>query len=153
MYGVLKSDLYGNALQHHGILGMKWGIRRYQPYSKGHSGGKEIGEAAKKASNYSSQQRIRDRKIYGKGAEKRINKRMIKGESIQSARHNEVKRKERIKSGKAIAKQVSKGVLVVGGSAAAFKLLQKKGFSDIHASQLSETAINVGRQVINAILR
>lgn len=43
-------------LAHYGILGMKWGIRRYQPYSvrprSSGKGGKEIGEA-KKVRRYS----------------------------------------------------------------------------------------------------
>lgn len=40
-----KKDIF-----HYGVLGMHWGIRRYQPYPKGHKGGKEVGEAAKKMS-------------------------------------------------------------------------------------------------------
>lgn len=41
-------------LAHHGIVGMKWGVRRYQPYStvprSSGKGGKEIGEAKKASS-------------------------------------------------------------------------------------------------------
>ena len=38
-------------IKHHGVIGMRWGVRRYQPYPKNHTGGKEIGEAAKKKTN------------------------------------------------------------------------------------------------------
>lgn len=56
-------EYYGNNdwrdyhLSHHGILGMKWGIRRFQPYSvhprKGGASGKEVGDAKKSSKKQS----------------------------------------------------------------------------------------------------
>lgn len=46
----IQTRIEANELNHHGILGMKWGIRRFQPYPKDYEGkGKEIGDAKRSA--------------------------------------------------------------------------------------------------------
>lgn len=46
----LYSGFQGDTLAHHGILGMHWGIRRFQPYGQGYDAdheGREVGLAAR----------------------------------------------------------------------------------------------------------
>lgn len=65
-------------LQHYGVKGMKWGVRR-NPVNK----------------SYTAKQRKQDRAFYGKGGERRVNKRLNEGHGLRGARHYEAERKER----------------------------------------------------------
>lgn len=105
-------DQNDNELEHYGIFGMKWGIRRYQPYSvRGRSSGKkgkEIGEAAKK--KYSS----RDRKKREKEMMKDVkNRRLLSYRDLERKIHRiELEKKlrmlteEELRPGRMAAKKV-----------------------------------------------
>ena len=139
-----------NELVHFGIKGMKWGVRRYR--NKDGS----LTSAGKKryAENYTAQQRTRDRKLYGSKAVKRINNRMLKGESVQSARHNEVVRKSRINRGKRVTATVATSAVVLGGAAVTAALMKKSNiFSQLPVSELNEQIVKIGKSVVGGLFR
>lgn len=56
MSSFYSRPLSSDEIFHYGIMGMHWGIRRFQPYPKGYKGkGKVIGEAAKASKQQSGQ--------------------------------------------------------------------------------------------------
>ena len=99
---------YPDYMYHHGVKGMKWGVRR-----------KSVNQAN---SNYSFKQRKQDERLYGTKASKRVNKRLNKGESLISARHVEVKRRDRKEARKRTTKKVMKTATSIIGTAASLYL-------------------------------
>lgn len=89
-----------NELYHYGVKGMKWGVRK---------------STSSVNKNYTAKQRKQDRAFYGKGGEKRINKRLNEGHGLRGARHYEAERKERNEKTKKIVKKGVKAATKAAG--------------------------------------
>ena len=118
---------YPNELYHYGVMGMHWGIRRYQPYRKGEhvKGGHFIGQAIAKnrtthdsylssflASDYQRKvdklheetERRRDKMIAAREKNASVRKQMKRNRRFENARAREADNQERADFWKAQAK-------------------------------------------------
>lgn len=106
----------GAELYHYGVKGQKWGDRRYQnedgsytDEGRRHYG---IGERRRANPNYSAEQRARDKRVYGRGGVRRINRHMNEGDGVAAARSREA---ERINSTRRVAKAGGNIGAIAGG--------------------------------------
>lgn len=93
---VSHSDDDLDVLFHYGVKGQKWGVRNYED-ANGH-----LTEAGK-THYYSGSAQRKDRKLYSKGAVKRIKKKVRNGQDLESARGEETDRLYRARDNAKVA--------------------------------------------------
>lgn len=104
--GVSLINKVEDILQHHGVKGMKWGIRRYQPYPKGEGHkGKFIKKVGKKISDSRVGQEVRSasrelRTIATKRNMDNMSTKQIKEQGQRILKENEMKRMSKTKKEK-----------------------------------------------------
>lgn len=132
---------YNDYLAHHGIKGMKWGVRK-----------------SRYNSNYSQEQRARDKQVYGRGGVRRINRSMNRGTPISGARSREA---DRIYNARKVARVAGlvTGAALVGvvaykhrdiGLKVGSAIIRRTGSKTLAAAGISVSsfaAINVANQL------
>ena len=110
-------------LEHHGILGMRWGHRK--------------DETSKLTDNYSTEQFNRDKIIYGNGGAKRINKSISNGYNVSTARSKEKTHRDHVISKNKYFRQGGKVAVGVGTAVGSYAALSAVGkFADSRSGRL-----------------
>ena len=110
-------------LEHHGILGMRWGHRK--------------DETSKLTDNYSTEQFNRDKIIYGNGGAKRINKSISNRYNVSTARSKEKTHRDNVISKNKYFRQGGKVAVGVGTAVGSYAALSAVGkFADSRSGRL-----------------
>lgn len=129
--GLAENELF---FEHHGIKGMKWGIRRFQPYRQGMkvAGGKVVGAAKKVKQRFKDIGDARQKKKAAKAKAEAVKK----AQATRKANTNyEAEKKKAIESGSVEDLAKFKGKLTNEEYAKAFLRLQnEKKMSDLVAA-------------------
>lgn len=129
--GLTEDELF---FEHHGIKGMKWGIRRFQPYRQGMkvAGGKVVGAAKKVKQRFKDISDARQKKKAAKAKAEAVKK----AQATRKANANfEAEKKKAIESGSVEDLAKFKGKLTNEEYAKAFLRLQnEKKMSDLVAA-------------------
>lgn len=138
-YIIHNGTLMSAELYHHGVKGMKWGVRR---------------KRANHNNDYSDKQRKQDRAFYGKGGERRVNKKMNEGYGLRGARHFEAERKERNDKRKKTAKKIAKKGAAITASAlttVGMMYVRDQAFNGGRGTEAAKKAVKkAGRAVVTA---
>lgn len=129
---ILRIDDY---VEHHGVKGMHWGVRRQQRIAARNERRKQLNEHYRE--NLKTDDLEAARKAYGKRGIKRISKRVDQGYTTEEARQMEVRRKE-------FHRKMAKTVIKVGLAAGAIYAG--------NAISLGPTIVNGFKAVVNPSL-